>query len=194
MASKLEELFHKGVSYEQFVEKASTRQDFQWFYDSTFVDDDRREFLRALDRQMNILVVATHWCVDCQANVPVIAKIAHSSPAIDLRIINRDDHPDFMDGYLTNGGMKIPLCLMLSSDFCEVERWVERPTEAYRLMHELTVQGLSDDELYAQFKRRCRSTDVIEDAQAELLHHVERTQLIMLTSRRLAERGATVTA
>jgi len=187
MMPNLEEYFHKGVGFDQFIEKASTRQNFEWFYDNTTLSDDVREFLHGLDRQINVLVVATHWCIDCQANVPVMAKIADTSPAIDVRIINRDDHPDFMQHYLTNGGMKVPLCLFLSTDYREVSRWVERPTEAYRLLYDLRVQGLEGDELYAQFKRRYRSIEMIEDTLAELIHHVERTELVLLTSRRLAE-------
>ena len=189
MMPNLEEYFHKGVSFEQFIEKAGTKQDFQWFYDNTVLDEDTREFLHGLDRQINLLAVATHWCADCQANVPVMAKIAAASPAIDIRIINRDEHPDFMQHFLTNGGMRIPLCLMLSSDFLEVSRWIERPAEAYRLLYDLRTQGLEGDELYAQFRRRYRSADVIDDAVAELVHAVQRTELILLTGRRPAEQA-----
>jgi len=189
MALNLEEYFHRGMSYEEFVESTSVKQELQWFYDNTFLSEEQNDFLRGLERQINMLVVATDWCVDSQAHVPVMAKLADASPAIDLRIINRDEHEDFMRRYLTNGGMKIPLCLFLSPDFLEVERWVERPAEAYRLLHDLRAQGMEGDALYSQFKRRLRSPEIIEDAVAELVHKIERTELILLVSRRMAEQA-----
>ena len=192
MVPNLEEYFHKGVSFEQFIENTSTKQSFQWFYDNTVIDDDDRYFLQGIVRPINMLVVATHWCVDCQANVPIMAKIADASPRIQIRIISRDDYPDFMQHYLTNGGTKIPLCLMLSSDFQEAARWVERPTEAYRLLYELREQGLEGDALYAQFKRRYQSADIIEEAVDELVELVLRTQLVLLTGRHMAEQALRV--
>ncbi|NQT21493.1 MAG: thioredoxin family protein [Planctomycetes bacterium] len=190
MAVNLEERFARGVSLEEFIEGADARQMMQWSYDNTILTDDQLEALRGFDRKMNMLVVAAVWCPDSQANVPVMAKIADSSPNIDMRIVNRDDNEDLMQEHLTNGGMRIPLCLMLSQDFYLVERWTERPARAYRFLYDLRQQGVSGDAARAKFMRQYHSTGMIEATVSELIGRIGRAGLILALSRRLDQMGA----
>jgi hypothetical protein len=43
-------------------------------------------------------------------------------------MLRRDEHPEVMDHYLTNGTRSIPIVLLLDQDFNEVRRWGPRPT------------------------------------------------------------------
>ena len=73
------------------------------------------------------LVFSETWCGDAAHNLPFIAKWA-SHAEIDLRIILRDEHPDLMDEFLTNGGRSIPKFVRLNHEFTVLGSWGPRPS------------------------------------------------------------------
>lgn len=74
------------------------------------------------------LVLTEAWCGDAAQNIPIIAKIASLSPNVELKLIWRDENPDTMDLYLTNGGKAIPKLVCVEEDcLCEVGTWGARP-------------------------------------------------------------------
>jgi Thioredoxin len=83
----------------------------------------------AVQGQRKFLVIAEDWCGDASNTVPIVAKLAHQVPGLELRVIQRDTHPDVMDQYLTNGARSIPIVIALDQDFVEVGHWGPRPTE-----------------------------------------------------------------
>ena len=74
-----------------------------------------------------LLVIAEDWCGDASNTVPIVAKWADAVPGVELRIILRDQHPEVMDRYLTNGSRSIPIVIALDEDFREVGHWGPRP-------------------------------------------------------------------
>ena len=73
------------------------------------------------------LIFSETWCGDAAHNLPFIAKWA--SPAgIDLRIILRDEHPELMEEFLTNGGRSIPKFVRLNHEFTILGSWGPRPS------------------------------------------------------------------
>lgn len=74
------------------------------------------------------LVLTEAWCGDAAQNVPIIAKMADENPNITLRFLLRDEHPDIMDQYLTNGGRSIPKLICLNANTLEeIGTWGPRP-------------------------------------------------------------------
>src|SRR6476659_6576681 len=76
-----------------------------------------------------LLVIAEDWCGDASNTVPIIARFAASVPGFELRVIMRDQHPEVMDQYLTNGSRSIPIIIVLDEAFQEIGHWGPRPTE-----------------------------------------------------------------
>ena len=72
------------------------------------------------------LVFSETWCGDAAHNLPFIAKWAEFA-GVDLRVIYRDEHPDLMDEFLTNGGRSIPKLVRMDSDFQVKGTWGPRP-------------------------------------------------------------------
>jgi hypothetical protein len=77
--------------------------------------------------QRKLLVIAEDWCGDASNTVPILAKLADAVPTLELRIILRDQNPDVMDRYLTNGSRSIPIVIALDEEFKEVGHWGPRP-------------------------------------------------------------------
>jgi hypothetical protein len=104
------------------------------------------------DAGRKLLIIAEDWCGDASSTVPVLARLAHEAPGLELRIILRDQHPDVMDRYLTNGSRSIPIAIALDEQFNEVGHWGPRPRElqAWVMANRLTVPKA---ELYPQVRQ-----------------------------------------
>lgn len=74
------------------------------------------------------LVIAADWCGDASSSIPVLARFVQDVPGFELRIVNRDEHPDLMDRYLTNGSRSIPIVIVLDENFQELGHWGPRPS------------------------------------------------------------------
>jgi hypothetical protein len=111
-----------------------------------FTDDLKKE-AESINKKLLWLVIAEPWCGDVAQNLPVISKIAGLSGNITLRIILRDENPEVMDLYLTNGGRAIPVLICLEPDtFKELGKWGPRPSSAQAYMREMNSQGVDKPE------------------------------------------------
>jgi hypothetical protein len=72
-------------------------------------------------------VIAEDWCGDASNTIPILAKLAGAVPGMELRIIERDKHPEVMDRYLSNGSRSIPVVIALDEAFQELGHWGPRP-------------------------------------------------------------------
>jgi hypothetical protein len=75
-----------------------------------------------------LLVIAEDWCGDASSTIPILARFADTVPGMHLRVVRRDDHPELMDRYLTNGSRSIPIVIVLDEGFRELGHWGPRPT------------------------------------------------------------------
>jgi len=73
------------------------------------------------------LVIAESWCGDAAQNVPVMQVMAETNPNITVRVILRDENPELMNQYLTNGGKSIPKLICLDENLNELGTWGPRP-------------------------------------------------------------------
>jgi len=79
--------------------------------------------------RLRLLVLSEDWCGDCSNTIPVLARWAEQFPGLELRVIRRDEHPEVMDRYLTNGSRSIPIVIALNEEYQEVGHWGPRPSE-----------------------------------------------------------------
>jgi hypothetical protein len=77
------------------------------------------------------MVIAEPWCGDCAQNLPGIFKIAqHPLNLIDLRIILRDENPEWIRRYHTNGSQSVPRLIAFDMEGNELFTWGPRPAPA----------------------------------------------------------------
>lgn len=94
---------------------------------TTPISKDIIETVECLNSKQTWIVLTESWCGDAAQNIPVFAKIMEGNPNIDLRILLRDENPEVMDQYLTNGGKSIPKLIALDEDLNELGTWGPRP-------------------------------------------------------------------
>jgi len=82
------------------------------------------------------LVISEAWCGDSAQTLPLFDKIASASGgAIRLLITGRDDHPELMNRFLTNGSRSIPVLLRIDKKSGHlISRWGPRPAPAQEIM------------------------------------------------------------
>ena len=99
-----------------------------------------------------LLVIAEDWCGDASNTVPIIAKLVDQAPGLELRVILRDENPELMDQYLTNGTRSIPIVIALDDEFQELGHWGPRPAQlqAWAMANRLTTPKA---ELYPQVRK-----------------------------------------
>lgn len=81
-------------------------------------------------------VITEGWCGDSAQNLPAIEKMAEASAGkITLHIVLRDENPQIMDQYLTNGASRsIPILVAFDKEHNEILRWGPRPVAAQALL------------------------------------------------------------
>jgi len=88
-------------------------------------------------------ILSEAWCGDGAQIIPVIAKIAAISPeTIDLKIILRDENPEIMDAYLTNGSRSIPKLICKDRESGKVlGTWGPRPAGIVKMKEDFMQQN-----------------------------------------------------
>jgi thioredoxin family protein len=105
------------------------------------------------DAGIRLLVLVEDWCGDASNTIPVLAKLTDRAPGVALRLIRRDEHPEVMDRYLTNGTRSIPVVIVLDRDFRELGHWGPRPHLLQQWVLEQRRQGTPKDQLYPEVRR-----------------------------------------
>lgn len=112
------------------------------------LDDEIVQLLLSVENKMTWVVLTEAWCGDAAQNIPAIAKIAAASPLIEVKLLLRDEHPELMDAYLTNGTRSIPKLIVVNTDTLEVlGTWGPRPEAAQQLVQEAKDNNLPFKEM-----------------------------------------------
>jgi len=94
------------------------------------------------------LILTEGWCGDAAQTVPVMEAVAQASAGhLRTAYLLRDETPDLIDQYLTNGSRSIPKLVVLRADtLTEVTHWGPRPAEAQALIVRLKAEGMAHDD------------------------------------------------
>ena len=93
-----------------------------------------REIITRQTTPLKFLIITEAWCGDAAQNIPVIAKMVALNPLWGLRLVLRDENPELMDLYLTNGGRSIPKVIAFDETGTELFNWGPRPRPAQEMV------------------------------------------------------------
>lgn len=127
------------------------------------------EALRELDRAYYFVVLSEGWCGDAAQNVPVIAALEKETSAIEVKVLLRDQNPDLMNQYLTNGSRSIPKLICFEKDsLVQKFVWGPRPKVLQDQVLELLKKHASKEEK-GLFVQNWYNSDKTLTLQQELL-------------------------
>ncbi len=120
-------------------------------WDKTFkLSTSQEELIATFNRPLNWLVLTESWCGDAPPAIAVMHHIAELQPAINFKIVLRDDHPQLMDAFLSNGAKAIPKLVMQDPASQEVlASWGSRSQAAKQLVEDYKAEH---GELTAEFR------------------------------------------
>ncbi len=92
------------------------------------VSEQLEQLIRKVNCPQVWLVITETWCGDGAQSIPHLAKLADLNPLITLKIVIRDEHPELMDAYLSNGNRSIPKMIAITADLQqELFTWGPKP-------------------------------------------------------------------
>jgi thiol-disulfide isomerase/thioredoxin len=96
--------------------------------------DEQRSLLAGFTREMKVLCLSGIWCGDCVQQGPLLHRIAEANPRIDLRWVDRDEHPDLAGQLKINAGLRVPVVVFMAEDHEPVSVAGDRTLSRYRAM------------------------------------------------------------
>lgn len=102
------------------------------------------ELLKEKAANWTWVILTEPWCGDAAQCVPVIEKLALSAGNIQTLYLLRDEHPEVMDAYLTNGARSIPKLICLDKTGKELFTWGPRPAVIQEVMNRLKAEGITE--------------------------------------------------
>ena len=115
---------------------------------TTVLQDELVQKMLSLQTPMVWVILTEAWCGDAAQSIPAIVKIADASPIVEVKLLLRDENPELMDAYLTNGGRSIPKLIALRADTLEVlGTWGPRPEAAQELVVQAKANNLPFNEM-----------------------------------------------
>lgn len=87
------------------------------------------------------VLISEAWCGDAANTVPVVAKMCEHLQTAELHILLRDDNPEVMNEYLTNGTKSIPMLIVLDDNYNELFVWGPRPLDLQKEVIEFKKRG-----------------------------------------------------
>ncbi len=158
----------RALPFDRFVSESTAHRDL-WagVYRTAKVPAWAVAAAAKLGRRFRFLVLAEDWCGDASSTVPVVARFAEAIGA-ELRILRRDQHPEVMDAYLSNGARAIPIVVVLTDTLDELGHWGSRPAELQAFVTAQRALGRTSKAYFAE-TRRWYAEDRGESTLRELL-------------------------
>ena len=146
-------LWDVALPFDRFVAESTEHRDlWSGIYRTAKVPDWATDAAAKLGRRFRFVVIAEDWCGDASSTVPVIARFAEAIGA-ELRILRRDEHPEVMDAYLSNGARAIPVVVVLTDGMDEIGHWGSRPAELQALVVAQRAQGRKSSAYFPDVRR-----------------------------------------
>lgn len=117
-------------------------------------NDEAFESVAMVDLPQTWLIVTEGWCGDAAQNLAAIEHVASASEAIKTRYILRDENPELMNEFLTNGSRSIPKLIAVDDASGKVlGTWGPRPATAQSYWNEMKEQGIEKAQLSENLQR-----------------------------------------
>lgn len=119
------------------------------------------------------LVITEAWCGDAAQNVPIFELMSDVQSYIKPMFILRDENPELIDAFLTNGGRAIPKVLKVNPITDEIiATWGPRPKECQTFVDQLKEKGLPKEEWIVEVQKwyADNKTNALQKEMIQFVH------------------------
>lgn len=114
-------------AYHDYVKMNYSRMN-RWLK-NTQIEHELSEKISSISEKQHWYLISEPWCGDAAHSVPLIYLMSTLNKNINLHLVLRDENPEFIDQYLTNGGRSIPKLVVRAEDESDLFVWGPRPKE-----------------------------------------------------------------
>lgn len=151
-------------------------------YKTTEIANETKAMLEKISTPLTWLVLTETWCGDAAQNIPVLAKMAELNLAISLKLIFRDENPEVMDNFLTNGSKSIPKLICVNENLEVLGTWGPRPAAIQSWFVEEKNKPTTDmDQLKIDLQQKYNA-DKGQSLQSELMELLQQWQSKKMTT------------
>lgn len=129
---------------------------------------EMEEKIKSINEPQKWIVLTESWCGDAAHSYMFWQKMADLNPNITLEWKLREEHPDLMEQYLTNGGKSIPKLIAFNQEGEELFNWGPRPKHIQKRYWELREADKEYKEIMLEIQG-LYNTDKGESLQREML-------------------------
>lgn len=108
--------------------------------------------INAIKEPLTLLILTEDWCGDGAQAVPVAVNLIKGNQNIQYGLLPRDEHPEIMEQFLTNGTRSIPIIAGLDSNGNVLFRWGARPAEGQQVVSEAKAAGIPKEKWLEQLQ------------------------------------------
>lgn len=123
------------------------------------IPEESIDAFKSISEKQTWLVISEPWCGDAAQTLPFLNKISQLTENIELKIVLRDENPELMDKFLTNGSQSIPVVIMLDEDFNVFQTFGPRSTNAAKLVNDYKAQHGKIDDTFKEMLQVWYNTD-----------------------------------
>lgn len=152
----LDEWFQKGMTAQEYVDSMNSHQEnLIYIYENFSVSNEDYPFFEYLQkRNLRAIILTEDWCGDAMLNIPIYLRFAEAGHIL-THFLQRDEHPELMNQYLTNGTARsIPKIIFLSPNGEEVATWGPRAPEVQQFIDDSMANLPDKDDEESKEKKR----------------------------------------
>lgn len=102
---------------------------------TTVIQQDLIDLVKDINRPIELLIITEAWCGDAAQIIPVVHALAEMNDHVNDTYVLRDENPELMGHFLTNGSSSIPIIIVIDTDSKEVlGSWGPRPAEMQQMV------------------------------------------------------------
>lgn len=111
--------------------------------------NEQKEKLNQVIPGFQLLIITEGWCGDAAQVMPVV-NVMMNELGVEQKVVLRDENPQLMNEYLTNGAKSIPILIGVGSEGNELFRWGPRPQHGMDLLkkHKENPQEYTDEQFH----------------------------------------------
>ncbi|TNE80976.1 MAG: thioredoxin family protein [Bacteroidetes bacterium] len=87
------------------------------------------------------LVLSEVWCADSAQILPIMAKIVEQAKFLSMGLLLRDDYPEVMEQFLSDGTNSIPKLIAFDEAGEALYTWGPRPSGAQAIVDQWKAEG-----------------------------------------------------
>lgn len=111
--------------------------------------NEQKERLKQIIPAFQLLIISEGWCGDAAQEMPIV-NVMMKEIGVEQKIVLRDENPELMNEYLTDGAKSIPIFIGVGSEGNEIFRWGPRPQHGMDLLkkHKENPQEYTDEQFH----------------------------------------------